>query len=89
MPSSAREPVRATYRTARGTDVVPITDREQAVLGLMADGLIATAIARRLGISPRTVSKHIENIYRKLGTHDRTSAVLRGQAMGYLPVPHR
>jgi len=70
------------YRTA-------LTSRELAVLGLMADGLIAVAIARQLGISPRTVSKHIESIYRKLGTHDRTSAVLRGQVMGYLPVPHR
>jgi len=67
----------------------PVTSRELAVLGLMADGLIAAAIARELGISPRTVSKHIENIYRKLGTHDRTSAVLRGQAMGLLPVPCR
>jgi DNA-binding CsgD family transcriptional regulator len=65
----------------------PVTSRELAVLGLMADGLIAAAIARQLGISPRTVSKHIENIYRKLGTHDRTSAVLRGQAIGLLPVP--
>jgi len=66
---------------------IPVTSRELAVLDLMADGLIAAAIARQLGISPRTVSKHIENIYRKLGTHDRTSAVLRGQAMGLLRVP--
>ncbi len=35
-------------------------------------------------ISPRTVNKHIENIYRKLGTHDRITTVLRGQAMGFL-----
>jgi DNA-binding NarL/FixJ family response regulator len=54
------------------------------VLNLMANGLIAEAIARQIGISPRTVSKHIENIYRKLGTHDRTSAVLRGQDLGFL-----
>jgi DNA-binding CsgD family transcriptional regulator len=66
---------------------IPVTSRELAVLGLMADGLIAAAIARQLGISPRTVGKHIENIYRKLGTHDRTSAVLRGQAIGLLPLP--
>ena len=70
-------------------DMIPVTDRELAVLDLMADGLIATAIARRLSISPRTVSKHIENIYRKLGTHDRTTAVLRSQAMGFLPVVPR
>jgi DNA-binding CsgD family transcriptional regulator len=66
---------------------IRVTSRELAVLDLMADGLIAAAIARQLGISPRTVSKHIESIYRKLGTHDRTSAVLRGQAIGLLPVP--
>jgi DNA-binding NarL/FixJ family response regulator len=66
---------------------IPITARELAVLDLMADGLITAAIARRLGISARTVGKHIENIYRKLDTHDRTSAVLRGQAMGLLPPP--
>jgi len=68
---------------------IPVTSRELAVLDLMAGGLIAAAIARQLGISPRTVSKHIESIYRKIGTHDRTSAVLRGQAMGLLPVPRR
>jgi DNA-binding NarL/FixJ family response regulator len=45
------------------------------VLNLMADGLIATAIGPRLGISQRTVSKHIENIYAKLGTHDRASQI--------------
>ena len=84
MPSPARAPVRGAHRTASGTDAVSITDRERAVLDLMADGLIATAIARQLGISPRTVSKHIENIYRKLGTHDRTTTVLRGQALGFL-----
>jgi ATP/maltotriose-dependent transcriptional regulator MalT len=29
-------------------------------------------------------ARHIENIYRKLGTHDRTTTVLRGQALGFL-----
>jgi len=67
--------------TSAKTDV-PLTARELAILNLMADGLIAAAIARRLGISRGTVSKHIDHLYRKLGTHDRTSAVLRGQALG-------
>lgn len=67
----------------------PLTVRELAVLDLMADGLIAAAIARSLGISARTVGKHIENIYRKLECHDRTSAVLRGQARGFVSTPVR
>jgi DNA-binding NarL/FixJ family response regulator len=50
----------------------------------MADGLIAVAIARRLSISPRTVNKHIEHIYQKLGTHDRTTTALRAAALGFL-----
>lgn len=83
--SSGHERAGARAGSARHAHAVPITDRELAVLDLMAHGLIAIAIARRLGISPRTVSKHIENIYRKLDTHDRTSAVLRSQAMGLLP----
>jgi DNA-binding CsgD family transcriptional regulator len=70
---------------------IPLTAREIAILNLMADGLIATAIARRLAISRGTVNKHIEHLYSKLGTHDRTSAVLRGRDLGILaepPEPH-
>jgi DNA-binding CsgD family transcriptional regulator len=63
---------------------LPLTARESAVLNFMADGLIVTAIARRLAISPGTVGKHIEHLYRKLGTHDRASTVLRAQALGIL-----
>ncbi|GAA1733135.1 response regulator transcription factor [Nonomuraea sp. AD125B] len=68
-----------------GDEGIALTAGELRVLDLMADGLIAAAIARRLGVSPRTVSKHIESIYRKFGSHDRTSAVLRGFALGLLP----
>jgi DNA-binding CsgD family transcriptional regulator len=62
-----------------------LTPRELAVLGLLADGLTAEAIGRRLGISNRTVHKHIENLYRKLAATDRLTAVLRAQQLGLLP----
>lgn len=65
-----------------------LTSRELAVLSLMADGLIAVAVARRLNISLRTVNKHIEHIYEKLGTHDRTSTILRAEALGLLIDKH-
>lgn len=52
-----------------------MTDRELQVLTLLADGLLATSIASRLRLSPRTVHKHLGNIYRKLGVHDRLVAV--------------
>jgi DNA-binding NarL/FixJ family response regulator len=62
-----------------------LTPRELTVLTLLAETLTASAIARRLGISPRTVHHHVEHIYRKLHTTDRLSTVLRAQALGLLP----
>ncbi|WP_406443901.1 LuxR C-terminal-related transcriptional regulator [Streptomyces sp. NBC_00631] len=64
-----------------------LTPRELTVLLLLTDALTADAIGRRLGISARTVHKHVENIYRKLGTRDRLSTVLRAQRLGLVPTP--
>ena len=61
-----------------------LTPRELIVLSLLADGLTAAAISQRLGISPHTVTKHQEHLYRKLGVSDRLTAVLRGQRLGLL-----
>lgn len=68
-----------------GTPAVRLTPREQEILVLLAEGLTARAMARRLGLSPRTVNKHQENLYRKLGTSDRLSTVLSGQRLGLTP----
>jgi DNA-binding NarL/FixJ family response regulator len=59
-----------------------LTPRELTVLALLAEGLTAAAIARRLAISPRTVNKHQENLYRKLGTTDRLTTVILAQDLG-------
>ncbi|MGW0333426.1 response regulator transcription factor [Streptomyces sp. NPDC003011] len=64
-----------------------LTPRETTVLFLLAEALTATAMGRRLGISERTVHKHVASIYRKLGTHDRVSTVLRAQRLGLVPAP--
>jgi len=61
-----------------------LTDREVQVLSLLADGLTAGAIGRVLSISPRTVSKHLEHAYTKLGSRDRLLAVRRAAALGLL-----
>lgn len=61
-----------------------LTPRETVVLTLLAAGRTVDGIAARLGISPRTVHKHQEHLYRKLGAVDRLSAVLRGQELGLL-----
>jgi DNA-binding CsgD family transcriptional regulator len=61
-----------------------ITPREQAVLGELARGVTAAVISRRLGISERTVHKHLEHIYGKLDVTDRLSAVLRAREAGLI-----
>lgn len=62
-----------------------LTGREAAVLQLLTDGLTAQSIAFRLGISPRTVHKHLEHLYAKLGVRDRLQAVVVAQRLGLLP----
>jgi DNA-binding NarL/FixJ family response regulator len=52
-------------------------------------GLTAEGIARRLGTSPRTVHKHLEHVYRKLGVTDRLGAFRAAQAAGLLTGPVR
>ncbi|WP_199907476.1 helix-turn-helix domain-containing protein [Nocardioides terrigena] len=45
------------------------------MLSLLCQGLTQDAIGRRLGCSTRTVEKHLEQIYRTLGVHDRLAAI--------------
>jgi two-component system response regulator NreC len=52
-----------------------LTPREQEVLALLAEGEGNPQIADRLGISPKTVSRHRENIMRKLNLHSRSELV--------------
>ena len=52
-----------------------LTAREHEVLTLLADGDSNAEIADQLSISPKTVSRHRENIMRKLNLHSRTELV--------------
>jgi DNA-binding CsgD family transcriptional regulator len=51
--------------------LVPLTDRELEVAGLVAGGLTNHSIAMRLSIAPRTAEAHLQNIRRKLAVHSR------------------
>ena len=54
-----------------------LSDRENEVLQLLADGLLYKEIAERLNIVHGTVRQHIHNIYEKLHVQNRTEAVNR------------
>ncbi len=56
-----------------------LTDREREVLELLARGELNAAIARRLGLSPKTVRNHVSNIFAKLQVADRAQAVIRAR----------
>jgi DNA-binding NarL/FixJ family response regulator len=62
-----------------------LSAREQEVLRLVAQGLANKQIARRLGISERTVKAHLTNVFSALGVSDRTQAAL--WARDHLPEP--
>lgn len=53
---------------------LPITKRESEVLYWVSYGKTAWEISQILTMSPRTVNKHLEQIYKKLGVDNRTSA---------------
>jgi ATP/maltotriose-dependent transcriptional regulator MalT len=50
-----------------------LTEREAQIVGLIAEGASNAAIGARLLLSVRTVERHIENIYAKLGVQGRTA----------------
>jgi DNA-binding NarL/FixJ family response regulator len=70
-PRAARELLQQ-----RGTPRVQLTPREVEVLGLVRDGLANKQIARRLGISERTVKAHLTSAFARIGVADRTQAAL-------------
>lgn len=62
-------------RVPRSVDAPLLTPREHEVLQLLAQGLQNREIARRLVISPKTVSTHIAHVYDKLGARSRVEAL--------------
>jgi len=72
-PKAARVLLDSRRTTA---DSDNLTDREREVLLLVRDGLANKQIARKLGISERTVKAHLTNVFQRLGVTDRTQAAL-------------
>ena len=59
-----------------------LTQREREILTLIAGGRPNAAIARELGIAPKTVSNHVSNIFGKLQVADRAEAIVRAREAG-------
>jgi DNA-binding CsgD family transcriptional regulator len=60
---------------------LPLTPRERDVLAILAAGKTNDEIAAVLAISPRTVQKHLEHVFDKLGVETRMAAALCAMAV--------
>lgn len=78
-PSIAQKTLRLLRNPAEFQSVpkqdFQLTDRETEVLEQLGKGLSYTKIADNIFLSPSTVRKHIENIYKKLQVHSKLEAV--------------
>jgi DNA-binding NarL/FixJ family response regulator len=65
-----------------------LTEREEELLRLLAEGLSNKSIAQKLSLSENTVKYHLKNILQKLGVHNRTEAATQAIRLG-LAKPNR
>jgi DNA-binding NarL/FixJ family response regulator len=79
-PRAARELLGS--RRTTGTAAADLTPRESEVLALVRQGLANKQIARRLGISERTVKAHLTSTFQRIGVVDRTQAALWAERNG-------
>ncbi|WP_221442845.1 MULTISPECIES: response regulator transcription factor [Aequorivita] len=63
----------------RDKEQISLSAREVEVLDQLSKGLTYTVIAEHLFLSPSTVRKHIENIYKKLQVHSKIEAVQKAR----------
>ncbi len=59
-----------------------LTARELEILDLLAAATPTAVIARRLDVTPKTISNHVSNILTKLQVTDRTQAALLAREAG-------
>ncbi|MFI1987731.1 LuxR C-terminal-related transcriptional regulator [Actinoplanes sp. NPDC020271] len=63
-------------------EIKQLSDREQAIVGLVGQGLTNAEIARRLFVSDSTVKEYVSVILRKLGVANRVQAAVLAYAAG-------
>jgi DNA-binding NarL/FixJ family response regulator len=73
------------FRGAATEPSLRLTEREQEVLRLLADGLSNAAIGQRLVVSVHTVRNHVANLANKLGAHSRLEVLSIAMRKGLLP----
>ncbi|MFJ2093065.1 response regulator [Streptomyces sp. NPDC087901] len=86
FPAAVRQ-LAAEYGTSAAREAMErasLTEREAAVLRLMAGGLSNAEIAARLVVGIETVKTHVSAVLAKLGARDRTQAVIAAYESGFV-----
>ena len=85
LAPEAQAGLAAQVQERERTDGLPqLTPRENEVLHLIAEGLSAPDIGKRIHLSPTTVKSHLHKLYEKLGVSDRAAAVAEAMRRGLL-----
>jgi NarL family two-component system response regulator YdfI len=85
LPSAVVDRVVAHLARPRPPEQETLSQREQEVLELLAQGAANKEIAAQLHITERTVKAHVTSIFNKLGVNSRTEAVAVALRSGLLP----
>jgi DNA-binding NarL/FixJ family response regulator len=84
--SDVKTPVASTNGAHPPAAAIALSIRELNVLNQVARGLSNKQIARKLGISDKTVRNHLSRIFRKLEAGNRTQAVMNAMRIGLLTI---
>lgn len=77
-----RNPVE--FKSGSAQEEVKLSSREIDVLEQLSKGLSYSIIAENLFLSPSTVRKHIENIYKKLQVHNKLEAIQKAERINLI-----
>jgi two-component system NarL family response regulator len=87
LPMNVQEELVTRLRGAPAAG--PLSPREEEVVRHVALGLRNDEVGKRLFISEQTVKKHLNNIFQKLGIHDRTELTVHAIRAGIISVHER